>query len=90
MLALAAAHPPDRRAHPTDLASTQADHASIRENDPNVCITASEFAFADLTEGDFFAYVFNGDTIDRPEQEGLDVPALACGEVGVGAVEGQP
>ena len=59
------------------------------ENDPNVGITESEFSFADLTEGDFFVYVFDGDKIERPEQEGLDVPALACGEVGVVAVEGQ-
>ena len=30
---------------------------------------------------------------DRPvhlEREGLDVPALVCGEVGIGAVDGQP
>jgi hypothetical protein len=61
-----------------------------RENDPYVGITESDFSFADLTEGDYFVYVFDGDTIDRPESEGLDVPALACGEVGLGAVEGQP
>ena len=60
-----------------------------RENDPNVGITESEFSFADLTDGEHFVYVFDGDTIERPEQEGLDVPALACGEVGVVAVEGQ-
>lgn len=58
--------------------------------DPYVGITASEFSFVDLTEGDYFVYVFDGETIDRPETEGLDVPAVACGEVGVGAVEGQP
>ncbi len=59
-------------------------------NDPFVSITESELSFADLTEGEYFVYVFDGDTIDRPETEGLDVPALACGEVGLGAVEGQP
>ena len=61
-----------------------------RENDPYVGITESELSFAELTEGDFFVYVFDGDTIDRPEREGLDVPALVCGEVGIGAVDGQP
>ena len=61
-----------------------------RENDPYVGITASEFSFDDLTQGEYFVYVFDGDTIDRPETEGLDVPALACGEVGRGAVEGRP
>ena len=60
-----------------------------RENDRYVGITESEFSFADLTQGDFFVYVFDGDTIDRPESEGLDVPALACGEVGL-AVDAQP
>jgi hypothetical protein len=60
-----------------------------RENDPFVGITASEFSFADLTQGEYFVYVFDGDTIDRPDSEGLDVPALACGEVGLGAVQGQ-
>jgi hypothetical protein len=59
-------------------------------NDPYVSITESEFSFADLTGGEYFVYVFDGDTIDRPEVEGLDVAALACGEVGLGAVEGQP
>ena len=58
-------------------------------NDPFVSITASELSFADLTEGEYFVYVFDGDTIDRPDTEGLDVPALACGEVGLGALEGQ-
>jgi hypothetical protein len=61
-----------------------------RENDPFVGITESEFTFDELTQGEYFVYVFDGDTIDRPETEGLDVPALACGEVGLGAVEGQP
>jgi hypothetical protein len=61
-----------------------------RENDPFVSITESEFTFDELTQGEYFVYVFDGDTIDRPQTEGLDVPALACGEVGLGAVEGQP
>jgi hypothetical protein len=61
-----------------------------RENDPFVSITASTMTFEELTQGDYFVYVFDGDTIDLPEAEGLDVPALACGEVGLGAVEGQP
>ena len=61
-----------------------------RENDRYVGITESEFSFADLTQGNFFVFVFDGDTIDRPESEGLDVPALACGEVGLGAGYGQP
>jgi hypothetical protein len=59
-------------------------------NDPFVSITESEFTFEDVTQGEYFVYVFDGDTIDHPEAEGLDVPALACGEVGLGAVEGQP
>jgi hypothetical protein len=58
-------------------------------NDPFVSITESELTFDDFTQGEYFVYVFDGDTIDRPETEGLDVPALACGEVGLGAVEGQ-
>jgi hypothetical protein len=61
-----------------------------RENDPFVGMTQSELTFEDLTQGEYFVYVFDGDTIDRPETEGLDVPALACGEVGLGAVAGQP
>jgi hypothetical protein len=61
-----------------------------RENDPFVSITESEVSFDEITEGDHFVYVFAGETIDRPDEEGLDVPALACGEVGLGAVEGQP
>jgi hypothetical protein len=61
-----------------------------RENDPFVSITRSELSFEEFTQGEYFVYVFDGDTIDRPETEGLDVPALACGEVGLGAVEGQP
>lgn len=61
-----------------------------RENDPFVSITESELGFEDVTQGDHFVYVFDGETIDGPDEEGLDVPALACGEVGLGAVEGQP
>jgi hypothetical protein len=61
-----------------------------RENDPFVSITESTITFDELTEGDHFVYVFDGATIDRPDAEGLDVPALACGEVGAGALEGQP
>jgi len=61
-----------------------------RENDRFVSMTQSEFTFDDLTQGEYFVYVFDGDAIDRPETEGLDVPALACGEVGLGAVAGQP
>jgi hypothetical protein len=61
-----------------------------RANDPFVSITETQIPFADLTEGEYFVYVFDGPTIDRPEREGLDVPALACGEVGRGANEEQP
>lgn len=61
-----------------------------RENDPFVSITESTFTFEELTQGDHFVYVFDGDAIDRPDAEGLDMPALACGEVGLGALEGQP
>lgn len=61
-----------------------------RENDPFVSITEAPVSFAELTQGDHFVYVFTGDSIDRPATAGLDVPALACGEVGLGAVEGQP
>jgi hypothetical protein len=60
-----------------------------RENDPFVSITESELTFDDLTTGEYFVYVFDGDTIERPDDEGLDVPALACGEVGLGAIEEQ-
>ena len=59
-----------------------------RENDPFVSITETEVSFATITEGDHFVYVFDGEEIDRPDSPGLDVPALACGEVGLGAVEG--
>ncbi len=61
-----------------------------RENDPFVSITESTLSFEEITGGDHFAYVFAGDTIDRPDTEGLDAPALTCGEVGLGAVVGQP
>lgn len=54
-------------------------------NDPFVSITESDIAFDTLTEGDHFVYLFEENEIDTPEQEGLDVPALACGEVGAGA-----
>lgn len=55
------------------------------EDDPFVSITESELTFAAVTEGEHFVYLFDGDAIDTPEVEGLDVPALACGEVGLGA-----
>lgn len=61
-----------------------------RANDPFVSITESTRTFAEVTQGDHFVYVFDGDAIDRPDVAGLDVPALACGEVGLGALEGQP
>ncbi len=61
-----------------------------RENDPFVSITESTLTFDELTQGDHFVFVFDGATIDQPDVEGLDVPALACGEVGLGALEGQP
>ncbi len=61
-----------------------------RENDPFVSITESTFSFAEVTEGDHFVFVFDGDTIDAPDVEGLDAVALACGEVGLGALAGQP
>ncbi len=61
-----------------------------RENDPFVSITESMLTFAELTHGNHFVYVFGGDAIDRPDVEGLGVLALACGEVGLGALEGQP
>lgn len=54
-------------------------------NDPYVSVTRTERSFRDLTEGDYFAYLFAENAIDRPEDTGLDVPALACGEVGAGA-----
>lgn len=55
-------------------------------DDPFVSITEEEeLAFEELTEGDHFVYLFAEDAIDRPDEEGLDVPALACGEVGAGA-----
>jgi hypothetical protein len=58
-----------------------------RANDPYVSITETELTFAAITEGDHFVYVFDGEEIDRPETPGLDVPALACGEVGLGALQ---
>ena len=61
-----------------------------RENDPFVSITESSLTFEELTHGDHFVFVFDGRAIDRPTMEGLDVPALACGEVGLGALAGQP
>lgn len=61
-----------------------------RENDPFVSITDSVLTFEQLTQGDHFVYVFDGVTIDHPDGAGLDVPALACGEVGRGALAGQP
>lgn len=61
-----------------------------RENDRFVGITRSELSFGDLTEGGFFVYVVDGDTIERPAPEGLDGRALACGEVGLGTVQGTP
>ncbi len=61
-----------------------------RENDPYVSITMAPVSFEEITEGDHFVYVFEGEAIDRPDETGLDAPALACGEVGLGALEGQP
>lgn len=61
-----------------------------RTNDPFVSITESAMTFEQLTQGDHLVYVFDGGTIDHPEGAGLDVPALACGEVGRGAIAGQP
>ena len=61
-----------------------------RDNDPFVSITESALTFAEITEGDHFVFVFDGEAIDQPDAEGLDVPALACGEVGLGALAGQP
>lgn len=61
-----------------------------RENDPFVSITESTISFEELTEGEHFVFVFDGDAIDGPEVEGLDAVALACGEVGLGALAGQP
>jgi hypothetical protein len=58
-----------------------------RANDPYVSITETELTFAFLTEGDHFVYVFDGEGIDGPDTPGLDTPALACGEVGLGALE---
>ena len=56
-------------------------------NDPFVSSTETqELSFAALTEGDHFIYLFEGDTIDRPDTFGLDGDALACGEVGAGAI----
>lgn len=55
-------------------------------NDPFASLTEPELSFDELTGGDFFLYVFEaGDAVDRPADFGLDVPALACGELGAGA-----
>jgi hypothetical protein len=58
-------------------------------DDPFVSITLSELSFEQITEGEHFVYLFAGDGIDTPEVEGLDIPALACGEVGLGANVGE-
>lgn len=56
------------------------------DDDPLSSVTEdATWTFERLTESDLFAYVFAGETIDRPEAVGLDGQALACGEVGVGA-----
>lgn len=44
--------------------------------DPNTSITQAELTFDELTQGNYFMYVFAGET---------DSQILACGEVGVGA-----
>ncbi len=44
--------------------------------DPNSSITESELRFDELTQGDYFMYVFAG-------EPGTQI--LACGEVGIGA-----
>ncbi len=55
-------------------------------NDPFASTTeTSKLSFDDLTTGNYFVYLFDGNGIDRPETFGLDTPALACGEVGKGA-----
>ena len=60
-----------------------------RTNDPFVSLTESTLTFEEVTQGDHFVYVFDGGTIDQPDGAGLDVAALACGEVGQGALAGQ-
>jgi len=57
-----------------------------RANDPYVSITETDLTFDAITQGDHFAAVFAGEGIDRPEAEGFDVPVVACGEVGLGAI----
>lgn len=55
-------------------------------NDPYVSTTdATDLSFEQLTTGDYFVYLFSRHQIDTPDSFGLDVPALACGEVGAGA-----
>ena len=46
-------------------------------DDPYASITDTNLTFARLTEGNYFLYVYGGDT--------ADTPIAACGEVGVGA-----
>lgn len=54
-------------------------------NDPHVSTTDTDLDYATVTRSDWFAYLFVGDEIDRPETVGLDGEALACGEVGADA-----
>lgn len=46
--------------------------------DPFVSITDTELEFTTITDGEYFLYIFEGD---------MDGRVLACGEVGVGAVQ---
>lgn len=53
--------------------------------DPFVSTTDTDLSFEAVTGGDHFAYLFQGEAIDRPDTFGLDGDAVACGEVGAGA-----
>lgn len=54
--------------------------------DPYVSTTDTDLAFEEITGGDHFAYLFEGDRIDTPDTFGLDANVVACGEVGAGAI----
>lgn len=58
------------------------------DDDPLSSVTEEPgWTFERLTESDLFAYLFDGDVIDRPTPRGLDGNALGCGEVGLAATQ---
>lgn len=56
---------------------TELEPVSNLEGDPYVSLNSSKVPFAEFAEGDYFLYVYGG--------ESTDAPVVACGEVGQGA-----